>query len=192
MHAFRIGRVQEFEQPRQPAGRQRQFQGAVERQVQFSLFAHREGPVAPLDQPAQPGFQKFEISRVKFELQRIHAGRNSVPERQVATAQCPYQDFEAAILVEQHLRGVRLGQHAHQKSNEYRLARSGGADDTRMANILAAATVLSPRVTGMQREIERRACVGDEHGERIAPVIAGRPPDREVVKRRPYRQNYGW
>src|SRR5476649_456950 len=37
-----------------------------------------------------------------------------------------------------------------------------------ISNVLAAAAVLRPRVTRVQRAVERGARIGDEHGERIA------------------------
>ena len=43
------------------------------------------------------------------------SGRYRPPKR-------PHENFEPAVLVEEHLGGARLGEHAHEKPNQYRFS----------------------------------------------------------------------
>ncbi len=190
MQTFRIGRIEKLDQTRQAPRPGLQGQSTAQRLIQVRRFAHGRGPGGRRRgaEFAQPGLEEFDVPRRGRQLQRVETGGDPVLQRQVLAAQGPHQDLEAAILVEHDLGRSLTLQHGDQEADEYRLARSGGAADERMARVLAASALRVLGVAGVQRKIVRRTGAGDEQAQCRAPVISGGAARGVVVKWRHGRE----
>ena len=56
------------------------------RLIEIGFFENRQRLFGPLHQATQPGFEKFHIRGRGFKLQRVHAGRHAVLQRQIEAA----------------------------------------------------------------------------------------------------------
>ncbi len=154
--------------------RQRPAQGLIE----IGLLARRERRRRrshEQPQPASSGTRYF--AGVWCKLQRVESGGLAAP----AAADTSPPSARTRISRPRSLSKStcvtpRRGQHRDQEADEDGLAGAGRPADEGVAGVLAAAAVRIGGVAGVQRKVIRRASARDEQRERIAPVIAGRPP----------------
>src|SRR6185437_15937146 len=140
----------------------------VDRLADVGLFL---GTVS-LEQERQPVAKERAVYGAVGQPERIEAGWLAARQALVAPAERAKEDFRTAILVEQDRARRELLCLGGKEVQNHRLARSRRADDREVAKV--------PLVE--VEEVGR--CAGRfENGDRLAPVIAGRTPHREAVKR---------
>ena len=91
------------------------------------------------------------------QLQRIETSGLAVPELKVFTSESAHKNFQAAILVEDHLGSTVLLQKRDKETDEYGLAGAGGSTDEGVSGVFAAAAFGVSRVARVQGKVVRRA-----------------------------------
>src|ERR1700722_18004535 len=184
VEAFRIGRIQEFNESRQTPCTDVQRQSPAQCLIEVGQLPDRKRSGHWTREHAQPALKELDVQRRRLKAQRIKARGLPVLERAVLPFQRPYEDLQPPVLVENDLRRALAREQRNQKPDEYGLTGPGRPANEGMARILARAAIRIRGVTGMEGEVKRRSGARHEYRQGITPVIAARPSCRVVVKRR--------